>query len=144
VWLCAAITAIGVTTTLAGAIRIGVTVDETFHVVRLSNYFEHGWYLLDDDLAAGRPGPWVPDAYVYGPIATLFLHSLNVLVGNESWGEVSTSAGAYAVRHLGTAALGLVGVAIAGMMARLVTQSWRWGVVAAGVLMSLPMWPGHA
>ena len=56
VWLCAAVVVAATAVTLAGAVRIGITVDETFHVVRLGNYLDHGWYLLDDDLRAGRPG----------------------------------------------------------------------------------------
>lgn len=127
-----------------GAFRIGVTVDETFHVVRLQNYFDHGWYLLDDDLGASGPGSWVPDAFVYGPVTTLFLHVLNVVAGQESWGHVSASADAYVVRHLGVVFLGLLAVAATAAMARLVSGSWRWGVLAAATLGSLPMWTGHA
>ncbi|WP_374456571.1 hypothetical protein [Nocardioides sp.] len=144
VWLCATVVVAATVVTLVGAVRIGITVDETFHVVRLGNYFDHGWYLLDDDLRAGRPGEWVTDSYVYAPVAALFLHLLNVLVGNEGWSEVSTGTGAYVVRHLGVAFLALCTVAATAAMTRLVSASWRWAVVACAVLAALPMWSGHA
>ncbi|CUR60134.1 membrane hypothetical protein [metagenome] len=144
IWLCAAVIVAGAALTVAGAFRIGITVDETFHVVRLRNYFDHGWYLLDDDLGPSGPGAWVTDSYVYAPVTALFLHLLNVVVGNEAWSGVSTSADAYVVRHLGVALLAAWTVASVAVATRLVSGSWRWGVVASAVLVALPMWSGHA
>lgn len=134
----------GVAAVLAGAVTIGVTVDEKYHVVRLQSYLDVGWYLLEDDLAPTGPGWWVNDAFVYAPVTTLLLHLLNVAVGNDSWGQVSTTADAYAVRHLGIALMSMATVAAVAAMTRIVSGSWRWGVVSAAVLMSLPMWTGHA
>lgn len=144
VWLACVLVLVATVTSIVGAIRIGVTVDETFHVVRLQNYLDHGWYLLDDDLTGGQVGSWVGDAYVYAPVTTLALHVLNVLLGNEGWGTVSTSADAYLVRHLGIVVIGAAGVATTAFVARLLSGWWRWGLVAAGMLSALPMWWGHA
>lgn len=130
---------------VTGAVRIGVTVDETFHVIRLNNFLDHGWYLLDDDLdRSGEPGSWVADRFVYAPFSTLFLHALNVLLGNDSWGHVAMSSEAYVVRHLGVAFLGLAGVIATASMTRLLSHSWRWGAVSGAVLLMLPMWLGHS
>lgn len=144
VWLSCAVVAIGAVVCVVGALRIGVTVDETFHVVRLQNYLDHGWYLLDDDLSGDKVGAWVGDAYVYAPASTLLLHAVNVLLGNESWGAVATTPAAYAVRHLGIVLIGAVGVAATAAIARRVSGSWHWGLVSAGILSALPMWWGHA
>lgn len=143
-WLCVAVVVAATLLTLVGTSRTGVTVDETFHVVRLRNYLDSGWYLLDDDLGPSGPGAWVTDSYVYAPVAALFLHLLNVVAGNEAWSDVSTSTGAYAVRHVGVAMLALCTLAATAAMTRLVSSSWRWAVVACAVLAALPMWSGHA
>lgn len=144
VWLAMAIVVAGSLMTFLGAVRIGVSADEGFHVIRLRNFLAHGWYLLDDDLAGGRPGGWVSDQWVYAPATTLLLHGFNVVAGNESAGQVSASASSYAVRHLGVAAIGMVGVLATAATARRVMGSWQWGVVAAGTLLAIPMWSGHA
>lgn len=143
-WLCAAVVVAGTAVTVVGTVRIGITVDETFHVVRLRNYLGQGWYLLDDDLRSGRPGSWVTDSYVYAPVAALLLHVLNVVVGNEAWSEVSTSTDAYVVRHLGVAFLAVCTLGATAVATRLVSASWRWALVACAVLVALPMWSGHA
>lgn len=144
VWLAMAIVVAGSLMTCVGAVRIGVSADEGFHVIRLRNFLAHGWYLLDDDLAGGRPGAWVSDRWVYAPVTTLLLHGLNIVAGNESAGQVSASASSYAVRHLGVAAIGMVGVVATAATARRVMGSWQWGLVAAGTLLAIPMWSGHA
>lgn len=144
VWLCAAVVVAAGVVTVVGAFRIGITVDETFHVVRLRNYLDQGWYLLDDDLRPSGPGAWVTDSYVYAPVAALLLHLLNVVAGNEAWAEVSTSPDAYVVRHLGIVFLALCTLAATAATTRLVAASWRWAVVACAVLAALPMWSGHA
>ena len=46
--------------TFLGAWRTGVSFDEPFHVIRLGNFYAHGWYLLDDDLVGRRPGDGSP------------------------------------------------------------------------------------
>lgn len=135
---------VGVVLMVAGAVRTGVTVDETFHVIRLRNFLDHGWYLLDDDLAGGVPGDWVEDSFVYAPVATLLLHLPNVLLGNESWSEVSASADAFVVRHLGTVAIGLATLVATAVVTRVLSASWRWAGVSAAVLVCLPVWTGHS
>lgn len=135
---------LGVGILFAGAWRIGISYDEPFHVLRLQNFLDHGWYLLGDDLDSGMPGDWVDDTIVYAPVATILLHGLNIVVGNDSPGSVSFTAEAYAVRHLGVAFISLLGVASAAGLARIILGSWKWAVVAAAILMSLPLWTGHA
>ena len=144
VWSAVLVVVAGCALTVYGAMRIGVSVDEGFHVVRLRNFLAHGWYLLDDDLDGGQPGSWVGDRWVYAPVTTLILHALNVVCGNESVGQVSGSASAYTVRHLGVAAIGLWGVVAAAAITRRLMGSWRWGLIGAAVLLAIPMWSGHA
>jgi hypothetical protein len=127
---------------LWGAWRTGVSVDEPYHVLRLRNLFETGWYLLDDDLDGSVPGAWVSDEYVYAPVATLLMHAVCVVLGIEGGGTVSASESAYAVRHLVVALLGLLGAFAVAATGRLLMRSWAWGLVAAGTLMAVPMWPG--
>ena len=135
---------VGLAITVVGAIRIGVTVDETFHVMRLQNFLDAGWYLLDDDLRNGAPGAWVDDTYVYGPVTALILHLASVLTGVEAWDSVSFTSDAYIVRHLAVALLGAGTLGACAALTRSVSGSWRWGLVGSAVLSVLPMWSGHA
>lgn len=140
----AAVLAAGVVMTVAGAWRVGVSFDEPYHVLRLQNYFDHGWYLLNDDLVEGSPGEWVHDAFVYSPVSALLMHLANVVLGHEAWGALSTTSEAYLVRHLGVAVIALIGVAGTAAVGRLVLRSWGWGLVCAATLVALPMWTGHS
>lgn len=128
---------------VVGAWQTGVSWDETYHVARMRNFLEHGWYLLDGDLLDGEPGPWEDQAYVYAPVTALLMHGWAVLAGVEGGGEVVASGEAYAVRHLVVAALGLVGTLAVAATARILLRSWSWGLVAAAVLGAIPMWTGH-
>lgn len=127
-----------------GAWTTGVSWDEPYHVQRLTNFFAHGWYLIDDNLIAGQPHEDVPDTYVYAPVAALLAHLANVVVGNESLHQVAGSADAVAVRHLTIAGIGMVGTLACAGIARVLTGSWRWAVVAGAVLSAMPAWTGHA
>ena len=140
----AGVIAVAVPGTLLGAWVTGVSWDETYHVMRLTTFLEHGWYLLERDMLGSEPGPWEDHQYVYGPATTLLLHAWSVLWGVEGWGTVSAGATAYAVRHLGVVLLSLVGVAATAALARLALGSWQWGVVAAAALVAVPTWSGHA
>ena len=111
--------AVAVPATFVGGWLTGVSWDETYHVMRLTTFLEHGWYLLERDMLGGEPGPWEDQQYVYGPATTLLLHAWSVLWGVEGWGTVSASATAYAVRHLGVTLLSLVGVAATAALAGL-------------------------
>lgn len=126
-----------------GALRTGITTDEPIHVMRLRNFFETGWYALDWDYRGDGPGSEGTNTFVYGPVAMLLLHGWSALCGAESWGEVSASAHAYDVRHLGVVLIGLVGLAAVVAIGRVVLRQWRWGLVAAAVLAAIPMWTGH-
>lgn len=138
----------GVVMVLVGSWRIGISWDESYHIERLRNFLAHGWYLLDGDLAptatGATPGSWGDQRYVYGPVGALVLHAWSVLCGVESWGTVSPSADAYAVRHLGVALISLVGVAATAGITRLLLRRWSWGLVAAAAMVAIPTWTGHA
>lgn len=144
VLLAAAAVAAGVTMTAVGAWRTGVSWDETYHVVRMRNYLDAGWYLLDGDLLGDEPGSWEDQRYVYGPATMGLAHLWSMLWGVEGPGQVSASADAFAVRHLVVVGLSLAGVAAAATTTRLLTRQWGWAVVTAGVLVALPTWTGHA
>ncbi|MDF9715924.1 hypothetical protein INN71_16150 [Nocardioides sp. ChNu-153] len=127
-----------------GAWQTGVSWDETYHVARMRSFLEHGWYLLEGDLDGDRPGAWEDQAYVYAPVTALLMHAAVVLAGLEGPGEVVATGEAYAVRHLVVVTIALVGTAAVALTARVLLRSWGWGLVAAAVLGSIPMWTGHA
>jgi hypothetical protein len=127
-----------------GAFRTGITTDEPIHVMRLRNYFDTGWYALDWDYGGAGPGADGTNTFVYGPVTMLLLHAWSVLCGVEGWNEVATSPHAYDVRHLGVVFIGLVSVGAVAVIGRLILEHWRWGLVAAAALASIPMWTGHA
>lgn len=128
----------------AGAWRIGISYDEPYHVMRLQNYLDLGWFLLADDLHDGRPGSWVHDVSVYAPVAALLLHGANLVAGNDAPGVVAATAEAYAVRHVGVALLSLPAAVSAAALAKILLGRWQWGVVASAVLVAMPVWSGHA
>ena len=142
--LAAATVAVGVAMTAVGAWRTGVSWDETYHVVRMRNYLDAGWYLLDGDLLGDEPGPWEDQRYVYGPATMGLAHLWSMLWGVDGPGRVSASAEAFALRHLVVVGISLVGVAAAATTTRLLTRQWGWAVVTAGLLVALPTWTGHA
>ncbi len=109
--------AIGVIHLGYGALRVSVTYDETYHVSRTENWLSTGWYLPDEFMTEdGQPDPSDPFArtYIYGPAFSALAHAVNVVVGNEGLSEVSTSPDAYTVRHLVSAAVGLLGALAVG------------------------------
>ncbi len=137
--------AIGGALMLLGAGAVGATWDERIHAVMLEEYFTSGWYASPDWLVNGAPGPvlgaW--PYYVYAPVAELVTQAMAVLTGAEPWGGFSESASAYTARHLATALIAAVGILGSAAIARTVTRSWSWAVVAAAFLASTPMWIGH-
>ncbi len=133
---------VGAVMVLVGAWHVGVWTDDPAHVVRYANLDERGWYLLDDDFDGDRPGSWVADQYVYGPVTTELAHGVARVVGVDDAHELSTSMDAYAVRHTVIGMLGLVGVLAVALIARRLFGSWSWSTVAAASLLAIPMWPG--
>lgn len=143
VWVSVGVVAAGVTMSVVGALRTGISWDEPYHVMRLGNYFEHGWFSVDWSADAGGSTAGDNNTLVYGPVTMLLLHGLGVLVGVEDWNTVATSPAAYDVRHLGVVLIGLVGAAAAAGITRILLRSWSWAAVTVGVLFALPMWTGH-
>lgn len=138
-----AVVAVATGLAVLGALSTGISTDEPIHVMRLRNFLDTGWYALDWDYTGQGPGGDGTNTYVYAPVTMLLLHAWSILWGVDGWQDVSTSAHAYQVRHLGVVVIGLVGVAAVAAAARLLLHSWRWGLVAAAVLMAVPMWTGH-
>lgn len=128
-----------------GAFHVGATWDERAHLGMLQTYFETGWNVGPDWLVNGELDPFTGKwpYFVYAPVASLLIHLSAAISGNEPWGGFSTSPEAFAARHVMTALIALVGIAAAGAIAWLITRSWRWGLVAAALLASTPMWIGH-
>lgn len=128
-----------------GAYRVGVTWDERIHAVMLKQYFTNGWYASPDWLVNGHPdaflGKW--PYYVYAPVAALVGHAVAEVSGAEAWGGFSESPAAYTARHLAAGFMALIGVLAAGLTVRVITRSWRWGVLGAAMVASIPMWVGH-
>jgi hypothetical protein len=126
----------------AGAVMIGVTLDEPSHVHRLQGFLGHGWFVSEEHVKNGVVDQ--PRGFVYAPVVALLGHVLGVVVGTEEWQTVSESADAYVVRHLVIAGLGVLGLAAVASTARLLVGCWRWGIVAAAVLSAIPLYTGHA
>lgn len=143
VWVSVGVVAAGVAMSVVGALRTGVSWDEPYHVMRLRNFFEHGWFSVDWSTDAGGSTAGDNNTLVYGPVTMLLLHALGVLVGVEEWSTVATSPAAYDVRHLGVVLIGLAGTAAAAGITRILLRSWSWAVVTAAALFALPMWTGH-
>lgn len=129
---------------LAGAVIVGTTWDEQVQALQLQTYFAQGWHVTADALINGVPDPsYIFGTYVYGPVGEFLPHLVNVLLGNETFTTVSTSASAFAGRHVGTAVSSILGaIAVAGIT-RVVTNSWRWALLGAVVLLVTPLWLGH-
>lgn len=143
-WVSGAVVVVGTAMVVIGAYRTGISWDEPYHVARLRNYFEHGWYAVDWSVADGGATDGESNTLVYGPVTMLLLHGFTVLLGESGWYSVATTPEAYAARHLGVALIALVGTAAAAATTRILLGSWRWALVTAAVLLALPMWAGHA
>ena len=72
---------------VVGALRTGVSWDEPFHVMRLRNHLDHGWFALDWSVAAAARPSADSNTLVYAPVTMLLLHGLAVLVGIETLGH---------------------------------------------------------
>ena len=97
-------------------------------------------------LVEGRPDPDDPNStpYVYGPAFAIVAHGANIVAGNDSSGEVSSSASAHAVRHLIVALIALLAAAGVATAVWALTRSWRFGVWGAAALFAIPAWTGQA
>lgn len=128
---------------LLGAWTTGVSIDEPAHVARLQSFLRLGWYLQPAQLLQGRPAPGLGDAYVYGPAAALLAHGLGLLAGTDSPDVVGTTLAAYGVRHLAVVLIGVLGVLATAALAMALVDSRLAGLLAAALLLAIPMWTGH-
>lgn len=137
--------AVGATQLFAGAVKVGVTVDEPIHEARMEAWLDTGWYVPGYWQEDGEPDPATgfSTPYVYGPATALAGHAANVLVGNESRSEISSSADAYEIRHLTIAMIALLCVAAVGVAVRFLTGSRTVGLWAAAGLLAVPRFTGH-
>lgn len=135
----------GLAISAVGAVTVGTTWDERVQLYMLQAFFDTGWHTAAA-IINGYPDPkFFFGTYVYGPVGELLPHFVNVILGREElWGALSDSADAYAGRHIGIAIWGALGIAAAGSAVAVITRSWRWGIVGAAMLASLPLWTGHA
>ncbi|MDA7715898.1 hypothetical protein N8797_00830 [Pontimonas sp.] len=113
---------------VAGSLSTGVTIDEGYHVGHLQNFLEGGDY----------------SSASYGPAAALVGHAVNVVLGNETWGLVTSTAEAFGGRHLAMALLGILAIAAVGLTLGVAFGSWSWGLLCAALLASVPLWVGHS
>jgi hypothetical protein len=126
--LVVSVLALGVWQTLWGAYTTGVTIDEGYHLGHLQSYLAGGSY----------------SSASYGPLASLFGHGLNSLLGVEAWGSPLGTPGAFAGRHLAMGLLGVMAMAAVGLSSGILLRSWSWGFVGAALLASIPVWVGHS
>jgi hypothetical protein len=127
-----------------GAVVVGTTWDEQAQVVQLQTFLDQGWHMGPDALINGVPDPtFMYGSFVYGPVGELIPHLVNVVLGNETLHTVSSTAAAFAGRHIGTALLAAAGVAAAGLTIRVLTRSWPWALLGATLLAVTPLWLGH-
>ena len=135
---------IGIGMTIVGSQTTGVSTDEPGHVRRINNYLESGLYVRVFEVRATPPGQIPIGAYVYGPVTSLFQHDVQRLLDTEPAYAAKTRGHHYAIRHAVIAVFGLLGLLAAAGIAWLILGSWRWGVVAGGMLSAAPLWTGHA
>jgi len=138
-----AVLAVNTAVLFAGAWGIGVTIDEPYHVDRLSHWFSTGWYLPEFQMNGAEPDWRYENLFVYAPVSALVAHAVAVVLGAEAWGTVLATPEAYAARHIAIALLAVLGLVAAASIVRLLLRSWRWAVVAAAVLSCIPTWLGH-
>lgn len=127
-WVTGVILALGVGQMLAGSLQTGITIDEGFHVGHLQNFLDGRSYSSES----------------YGPAAALVGHSVNIALGNEVWGAVSSAPEAFFGRHLAMALLGILAVGAVAVSTGLMFRSWTWGLIGGAFLVSLPLWVGHS
>jgi hypothetical protein len=137
--------AVGAIQLAAGAMSTGVTIDEPIEADETRSWIEHGWYLPSYYLVDGEPDPTneLSSPYVYGPAYGAVAHLANVVAGNEAIGEISHSAASYDVRHLVTALLATLTIAVVGAAVFFLSRSRRLGLWAAAGLLAVPVWTGQ-
>jgi hypothetical protein len=131
--------------TVSGVGQLGFYFDEFVHLNKLQTFLDHGSYIMN----VSPPGSTEllrtqGHIYVYGPLFSVVAHAVAALTGAESWGTVSASSEAFAVRHYVVSAFSFLGVFATAWGVKLITRSITWGLAASAVLVSIPMWTGSA
>lgn len=127
-WVSGTLAVVGVVQMLVGSLQTGITIDEGYHVGHLQNFLDGGNYSSES----------------YGPAAALIGHVVNIVLGNEAWGVVSSTPAAFAGRHLAMALLGALGVGAVALMVGVMVGSWTWSFVGGALVASMPLWVGHS
>jgi hypothetical protein len=135
--------------TAFGAGAVGISEDHFTHVLRFREWLSEGWYvsssLLEGYGAGGEPDPGTPSSpFVYASVFSVLAHLVNTAIGNEGIGEVSTSAGAYQVRHLLAALVGVAAVFCVGVAVRVLTRDRLAAIWSAAALLAIPVWTGNS
>jgi len=137
----AVVIALAATQLILGALSVGVTADEPWHVYRTQNLIDHGWYVIG--VSSGEPlGGALSSQYVYGPGFSMPAHLLAVATGVESGGNATEGAGAYEFRHLMVALICLLTALGVWASVRLLTGSNPSAVWSAAALLCIPVWLG--
>lgn len=131
--------------TVLGAMDIGNYKDEWIHTQRLQNFLDHGLYVPKvAETLSGNIVPSGGNMYAYSPIFAIVGHVFAVVLGAETWSTVSQSVEAYHARHFAVVFFSIIGLVATAWAVNLATRSWRWGIYAAALLASIPIWTGSA
>jgi len=146
IWISGLVTVAGLVMMFVGAWNVGATWDERTHVIMLQTFLEQGWNVTPDALLPdGTIDPnFIWGVYVYGPVGELVAHASSALLGLESWGEPIYTAASTSGRHVGIALMGLLGVVATALIVQLILNSWKYALLGAALLASIPLWIGHS
>jgi hypothetical protein len=128
-----------------GAGAVGLGGDDSAQFDRFEQWLRNGWYVPWFELRGGEPDPGTfASPFVYGPVFSVLAHLANAALGNEGLGEVSADAGAYEVRHLLVALIGLAAVVCVGVAVRMLTRDLLAAIWGAAALLAIPVWTGNS
>lgn len=126
-----------------GASETGITTDEPTQLARTQSWLSDGRYVPPIFFVDGEPtDDPAASPYVYSPAFATLGHTLNVILGEEDRGNVSSSQNAWTVRHLLVASIGVFTALIAGVAVFLLSGSIRFGLWGAAALLAIPLWTG--
>lgn len=128
----------------SGAAQVGASWNEAEHQEeRITNYFEYGWHVTDEQANSGEVDRSEPLS-VYGPAFDLLGHAAAVVLGLEDFTNPLLNPTSFGVRHLVAATLGLFTSVLVGLGVYSLTRSALSGLVGSVVNLSYPLWLGHS